>query len=216
VVGAEPGNRGGITAADPADLSRGIDAFLGPDRPSWTMHYDDRGGLAVLVLTVAQPRPGDPAFTLFKDLEVVSPDGKRKVYPRGTIFVRHQGRTEIARPEDVRALLERLARPSQEADAAAREGAEIARARHEAEERDRCRRTLLDILSLVNGIFAKAYQVNNPGRWRCKEQLDLQGQLIATNFDLPDCRTLAGVGQGNEAVTWSVRAGTRLKQSCAS
>ena len=101
VVGAEPGDRRGITAADPADLSQGIDAFLGPDRPSWTMHYDDRDGLPVLVLTVAAPRSGDPAFTLFKELEVMSPDGKRKVYPRGTIFVRHQGRTEIARPEDV-------------------------------------------------------------------------------------------------------------------
>ena len=206
VVGAEPGNRRGITEADPADLSQGIDTFLGPDRPSWTMHYDDRSGLPVLVLTVAPPQSGDPAFTLFKDLEVVSPDGKRKVYPRGTIFVRHQGRTEIARPEDVRALLERFARPFRQADAAAREGAEIARARHEAEERDRRRRTLLDILSLVNEVFFKAYQVNNPGRWRCKEQMDLHAQLIATNIDLPDCRTLAGAGQGNEAVAWSVQA----------
>jgi len=129
----------------------------------WTMHYDDRGGLSVLVLTVAAPRSGDPAFTLFKDLEVVSPEGSARS-PRGTIFVRHQGRTEIARPEDVRALLERFARPFREADAAVREGAEIARARHEAEERDRRRRALLDILSLVNEIFFKAYQVNNPGR----------------------------------------------------
>jgi hypothetical protein len=68
VVGAEPGDRRGITAADPADLSQGIDAFQGADRPSRTMHYDDRGGLPVLVLTVAAPRWGDPAFTLFKDL----------------------------------------------------------------------------------------------------------------------------------------------------
>jgi hypothetical protein len=188
VVGAEPGDRRGITAADPADLSQGIDTFLGPDRPAWTMHYDDRGDLPVLVLTVAPPRSGDPAFTLFKDLEVVSPDGKRKVYPRGTIYVRRQGRTEIARPEDVRALPERFARPFREADAAAREGTEIARVRHEAEARDRRRRTLLDILSVVNEIFFKAYQVNNPGRWRCKEQLDLQAQLIAVNLDLPDAR----------------------------
>jgi hypothetical protein len=33
-VGAEPGDRRGITAADPADLSQGIDAFQGADRPS--------------------------------------------------------------------------------------------------------------------------------------------------------------------------------------
>lgn len=206
VVGAEPGSRPGISAADPADLSQGINAFLGPDRPSWTMHYDDRDGLPVLVLTVAAPRLGDPAFTLFKELQVISPGGKRKDYPRGTIFVRHQGRTEIARPEDVRVLLERFARPFREADAVAQESVAIARARHEAEELDRRRRMLLDTLSLVNEIFMKAYQVNNPGRWRCKEQLDLQAQLTAMNLDLPDCRTLAGVGQGNEAVAWAVKA----------
>jgi hypothetical protein len=206
VVGAEPGNRPGVRAADPADLSQGINAFLGPERPSWALHYDGREGLLVLVLTVAPPRPGDPAFTLFKDLQVMSPGGKRKDYPRGTIFVRHLGRTEIARPEDVRALLERFARPLREADTAARESAEIARARHKAEELDRRRRMLLDTLSLVNEIFSKAYRVNNPGRWRCKEQLDLHGQLIAMNLDLPDCRTLAGAGQGNEAVAWAVKA----------
>jgi hypothetical protein len=55
VVGAEPGDRCGITAADPADLSQGIDAFLGADRP-WTMHYDDRGGLPVLVVTRREHR----------------------------------------------------------------------------------------------------------------------------------------------------------------
>lgn len=103
-------------------------------------------------------------------------------------------------------MLERFARPLREADAAARESAEIARARHRAEELDRRRRMLLDTLSLVNEIFSKAYQVDNPGRWRCKEQLDLRAQLIAMNLDLPDCRTLAGSGQGNEAVTWAVKA----------
>jgi hypothetical protein len=211
VVGAEPGNRCGVAAADPADLSQGIDSFLGPDRPSWTMHYDDRDGLPVLVLSVAPPRPGDPIYSLYKDLRVIAPSGKRKDYPRGTIFVRRLGRTEIAGPEDVRALLERYARPLRQADAVARENVEIARARDVAEERERRRRMLLDILSLVNAIFAKAYQVDNPGRWRCKEQLDLSSHLIAMNLDLPDCRTLAGAGQGNEAVTYAVKARYELE-----
>ena len=61
VVGAEPGRRCGVEAADPADLSQGIEAFLGPELgPLWTMHYDDRDGLLVLVVTVAAPRPGRP------------------------------------------------------------------------------------------------------------------------------------------------------------
>jgi hypothetical protein len=206
VVGAEPQNRCGIEAADPADLSQSIDSFLGPERPSWTMHYDHRDGVPVLVVAVAAPRAGDPVFTLHKDLQVVSPSGKRKEYPRGTIFVRYPGRTEVARPEDIRALLERHVAPFREADALARENVEIARARHAAEERDRRRRALLDILSLVNEIFFKAYQVNNPGRWRCKEQLDLNSHLIEMDVDLQHCRMLAGAGQGNEAVAWAVQA----------
>ncbi len=55
-----------MAAADPAELSQGIDSFLGPDRPSWTMHYDYRDGLPVLVLSVAPPRPGDAMHTLYK------------------------------------------------------------------------------------------------------------------------------------------------------
>jgi hypothetical protein len=206
VVGAEPGNRRGIRAADPADLSQGIDAFLGPERPAWTMHYDDRDGLPVLVITVAAPQPGDAMFTLHKELQVVSPGGKQKEYPRGTIFVRYPGRTEVARPEDIRALLERHIAPFREAHDLARETVEIARARQAAEERERRRRALLDILSLVNESFSKAYQVNNPGRWRCKEQLDLSSHLIDMDIELQHCRMLAGAGQGNEAVAWAVQA----------
>jgi len=206
VVGAEPGNRHGITAADPASLSQGIDAFLGPERPSWTMHYDGRDGCGVLVLAVAAPQPGDPIFTLHKELQVISPGGRTKEYSRGTIFVRYPGRTEVARPEDVRALLERYAAPPRNAGKLARETAEIARSRQAAEDRERRRRALLDIQSLVNAIFFQASQVNNPGRWRCKEQLDLSSHLIDIDADLKDCRMLAGAGQGNEAFTWAVKA----------
>lgn len=206
VVGAEPGNRCGIRAADPASLSQAIDTFLGQERPSWTMHYDERDGSNVLVITVAAPQPGDPIFTLHKELRIVSPSGKQKEYPRGTIFVRHLGRTEIAKPEDISGLLERHAAPLREAEALARETLEIARARQGAEERQRRRRTLLDIQSLVNEIFFKASQVNIPGRWRCKEQLDLNSYLIDMDVDLKACRMLAGAGQGSEAITWAVQA----------
>jgi hypothetical protein len=58
----------------------------------------------------------------------------------------------------------------------------------------------------VNEIFFKASQVNDPGRWRCKEQLDLNSHLIDIDADLKNCRMLAGAGQGNEAFTWAVQA----------
>ena len=58
----------------------------------------------------------------------------------------------------------------------------------------------------MNEIFFKASQVNNPGRWRCKEQLDLSLCLIDMDVDLNACRMLARAGQGNEAFTWAVQA----------
>jgi hypothetical protein len=130
----------------------------------------------------------------------------RSVVRRITIFVRYLGRTEIAKPEDIRGLLVRYAAPSREADAHARKTLEIAKARQAAEERERRKRALLDIQSLVNETFFKASQVNNPGRWRCKEQLDLNSYLINMDVDLNACRMLTGAGQGNEAFTWAVQA----------
>ena len=174
------------------------------------MHYDARNGLPVLVVTVAAARPGDPVFTLHKQLQVISPSGKQKEYLRGTVFVRYPGRTEVARPEDIRALLERHVAPFREADALVRESVEIARARQAAEERDRRRRALLDILSMVNEIFFKAYQLD-PGRWRCKEQLDLHSHLIDIGVDLQWCRMLAGAGQVSEAVACAVQARTEIE-----
>jgi hypothetical protein len=96
--------------------------------------------------------------------------------------------------------------PFRKADVLALETVEIARARQRAEERERRRHALLDIQSLVNEIFFKASQVNNPGRWRCKEQLDLNSHLIDIDVDLKDYRMLAGAGQGSEAFTWAVQA----------
>lgn len=142
---------------------------------------------------------------------MISPGGKQKEYPRGTVFVRYPGRTEMARPEDIRALLERHVAPFREADALARESVEIARSRQAAEERDRRRRALLDILSLVNAIFFKAYQLDDPGRWRCKEQLDLHSHLIDIGVDLQWCRMLAGAGQASEAVSCAVQARSEVE-----
>jgi hypothetical protein len=69
-----------------------------------------------------------------------------------------------------------------------------------ADERERRKRTRLDLQSQVNKIFFNASQVNNPGR-RCKEQLDLSLCLTDMDVDLNACRMLAGAGQANEAFT---------------
>lgn len=122
----------------------------------------------------------------------------------------------MARPEDIRALLERYVAPFRKADELARETIEIARSRQAAEDRERRRRALLDIQSLVNVIFFQASGVNSPGRWRCKEQLDLSSHLIDIDADLKDCRMLAGAGQENEAFTWEVKARYEIEADCVS
>ena len=58
----------------------------------------------------------------------------------------------------------------------------------------------------MNEIFFKASQVNDPGRWRCKEQLDLNSHLIDIDADLKNRRMLAGAGHRNKAFTWTVQA----------
>jgi hypothetical protein len=68
----------------------------------------------------------------------------------------------------------------------------------------------------VNEIFFKASQVNNPGPWRCKEQLDLSLCLIDMDVDLNACRMLAGAGQGTRPLPGQCKLGTRSRQNCAS
>ena len=95
------------------------------------------------MVTVAAPQLGQRAFTLRKALTVTTPGGGSKVYPAGTIFVRHPGRTEIAGPGDIRALEDRHAAPALEsapaAEASTRRSLEIQQERQAAEELERRR-----------------------------------------------------------------------------
>ena len=66
----------GVVQVDPADLSQGIDSFLWPEMPRWTMRQKTAAAVPVLVVTVPAPRPGDPLFTLQKELWVVLLNGR--------------------------------------------------------------------------------------------------------------------------------------------
>jgi hypothetical protein len=52
VIGAEPGECGGVTQIDPADLDSGLRPYLGSDGPRWTPQYVSAQGKSVLVITV--------------------------------------------------------------------------------------------------------------------------------------------------------------------
>jgi hypothetical protein len=100
VVGLEPGTLSGITSVDPADLSQGIDPYLGGAvGPKWTPTVVSVEGKSVLVVTVEAPQQGDPIFTLRRAIQK---------YQAGTIFVRKHGRTVPADAEDIDALQGRL------------------------------------------------------------------------------------------------------------
>jgi hypothetical protein len=104
IVGAEPGKCGGVTSIDPADLDSKIITYTGADGPSWSPQYVPCRGVQVLVITVEPPRWGQRPFTLRKAYEG---------YHLGAVFVRRPGRTILAEPADIQALVDRYAAASQ-------------------------------------------------------------------------------------------------------
>jgi hypothetical protein len=217
VVGAEPGIASGVVPIDPAQLSQGILAYAGSDGPAWSPHYRQDGSVTVLVVVVEPPQSGQRAFTLRREFSVGS-----KTYRAGTVFVRQHGRTEIAGPDDIRALEDRYAAPGRQAEAHAREMLEIEKARHAAEEVERRRRWLAEMSRLIAVVFFKAQKdvpIMPLPKWtgmrpnfRCEEQLELQS-LIA-GFDMSDLGSvtrLAEADQAGAAFNAVVRARTEIE-----
>ena len=97
-VGIEPSSSPGVTRLDPAELQDAINPYVGSDGPSWRHSYIQINGTDILAIVVDAPKSGDPFHMLRKEY-----DGSHS----GTIFVRKQGKTERADPEDIRNLQER-------------------------------------------------------------------------------------------------------------
>lgn len=100
LAGAAPGNLCGVALPDPAEVENALDAFIAPGHPHWTLHRVLAGDVAVAVIEVAAPRDGDRICCLRSAHENT---------PAGRIFVRRQGQTREATPDDVRALEDRYA-----------------------------------------------------------------------------------------------------------
>jgi hypothetical protein len=217
VIGLEPGNLGGITAVDPSQLGLGVQPYLGSEGPTWSPHYVQEDSHTVLVITVEPPQVGHHIFTLQKDFSFPTLKGDRKTYLAGTIFIRYPGRTEIARPGDIRALEERYAAPAQAAEAHARETLEIAMARQAAENLDRRRRWLTDLSGLVASVMFRVTPYrDSQGPFRCPEQIEIQTMLAgidATELeaDWPAVKALAAAGQGMEVSAAAARANIEIQ-----
>lgn len=216
VVGAEPGSASGITPVDPAQLSQGILAYAGSDGPAWSPQYLEAASGQVLVLVVEPPQPGHRTFTLRREFSSGS-----TTYRAGTVFVRQHGKTEIAGPDDIRALEDRYAAPGRLAEAHAREMLEIAKKRHEAEEIERRRRWLAEMARLAAGVTFKAQAIMDTGGvttagatgvvtsgyFRCAEQLELQSLIAGMDMSgLQAVSDLAGDGQAHTAFAAASRA----------
>ena len=101
VVGAEPGSLVGVTPHDPADVEQWISPYIARGEPQWSVDYLDLDGTTVMFITIEAPEWGDPIFTLQK--------GGTKTMS-GAIYVRGNGKTEQASPQEVRRLSERTRR----------------------------------------------------------------------------------------------------------
>ncbi len=100
IVGAEPGQVGGVEDVDPAVLDDGLSPYLGGSQgPRWAATYVAVASRKVLVVTVDPPRDGDPIFCL------------RRAYMNardGTVYIRRPGKTVPASTADMSYLSERL------------------------------------------------------------------------------------------------------------
>jgi hypothetical protein len=101
IAGAAPGAITGVVPHDPADVEQWLAPYIARGEPQWSVDYLEVGRQTVMLITVEAPQWGDVIFTL------------RKGYERaqaGVVFVRGNGKTEQASPQDVRRLTERAKR----------------------------------------------------------------------------------------------------------
>lgn len=99
LVGVELGAMPGTDRFDPAELHDGIDRYIGATGPAWQPRYIHVDNTTVLAIEVDPPRPGDSIHTLQKTYDKIR---------RGEIFVRKNGKTHPAEPEDIKNLEQRL------------------------------------------------------------------------------------------------------------
>jgi Putative DNA-binding domain len=102
LLGVEPRNLVGIPTWDSADVENWLVRFIGADL-RYDIHYVTLDNKAVLFLTVDPPRQGDPIYCM--EHTSTTPGGQ--TLPEGAIYVRRNGKTELAKPADVRRLTSR-------------------------------------------------------------------------------------------------------------
>ena len=98
LVGVEPGAMLGTARFDPAQLHDWFDPYIGATGPTWQPRFIQVDNTTILAIEVEPPRSGDSIHTLKKSYDRVD---------RGAIFVRKNGKTHPAEPEDIENLEQR-------------------------------------------------------------------------------------------------------------
>ena len=112
VLGAEPGNVGGVRPVDNAKLHAGVSRFVGT-AARWSPQYIAYEGQQVLVITVEPPEYGDPIRAM---LTAYEPNERhRSRCRRGDVFLRRYGRTDLATQADYDMLVHRFAAGAEQA-----------------------------------------------------------------------------------------------------
>ena len=106
VIGAEPGNVGGVTPVDNAILHAGISRFV-RQTVRWSPQYIQQEGKQVLVITVESPEFGDQIVAMLTSYQ--SSERGASVCREGDVFIRRQGRTDLAGQQDYDMLVRRFA-----------------------------------------------------------------------------------------------------------
>jgi len=99
IIGLEPGNLAAAPEIDPANLYNSINQLLAPPAPAWDPTPILYRGEHVLAISVDPPRSGDP-------IACIGRSSGRAV--DGHIYVRKQGKSEMATSADLRRLSNRL------------------------------------------------------------------------------------------------------------
>lgn len=117
VLGACPGQMTGVSVVpDSADVEQGISRYVGTsDGPRWDWKQLSLDGASVLVFIIDPPELGDPIFMLRKAYQ--REDETEKASGReGAIFVRRNGRTELASVAETQMLVRRSSSASETAN----------------------------------------------------------------------------------------------------
>jgi hypothetical protein len=99
LIGVQPGEMGGVTIPDPAQLADALRRFIAAGRPSWDATSVRVDGADVVIVEVAPPKAGDRICCLMRAYANSN---------AGTIYVRRLGETAQADPAEVRTLEDRL------------------------------------------------------------------------------------------------------------